>query len=363
MEHRDALVQLVLENQVVVVVGETGSGKSTQIPQYMWEAFKAAHPQKLIGVTQPRRVAAISLAQRIGLEVASRHSHLPDQAHESVCSDVVGYSVRFDDKTGPSTRIKFMTDGVLLREFLSDDMLDSYSCIIIDEAHERSLFTDVLMALLRKVAARRSDLKVVVMSATLDASKFAEYFGNCPVYSISGRTFPVEIHHSATVVHDYVEAAVQRVLKIHLGGQPGDVLVFMTGQEDILVTCSLIAERWQELVAKDEAGTGSSALCMDELAVVPLFSLLSGDLQSDALFAPVPGKRKIIIATNIAETSVTVPTVRFVVDCGFSKMKVFNAGLGLDMLQVYPISQAAAQQRAGRAGRTAPGVCYRLYTE
>lgn len=244
-----------------------------------------------------------------------------------------------------------MTDGVLLRESLTQRDLDKYSCIIMDEAHERALNTDVLMGLIKKVIARRRDLKLIVTSATMNSERFARFFGGAPEFIIPGRTFPVDIQYSRSPCEDYVDSAVKQVLAIHVSQGAGDILVFMTGQEDIEVTCELIEERLQQLNDPPK------------LLVLPIYSQMPADLQAKIFDRAPPGVRKVIVATNIAETSLTVDGIMYVVDAGFSKLKVYNPRMGMDTLQITPISQANASQRAGRAGRTGPGKAYHLYTE
>jgi pre-mRNA-splicing factor ATP-dependent RNA helicase DHX38/PRP16 len=334
---KNHLLKLIQENNVVVVVGETGSGKTTQMAQYMMEAGYGR--RGMICCTQPRRVAAMSVAKRVaeeqGCELGGR----------------VGYTIRFEDVTTKETVIRYMTDGVLLRESLNDPELEKYSCVIMDEAHERSLNTDVLFGILRGVVQRRNDFKLIVTSATMDAEKFANFFGRCPTFTIPGRTFEVDVLFAKSPAQDYVEAAVKQVLAIHLQSPPGDILVFMTGQEDIEAVCFLTQEKLDEM---DNA---------PPLALLPIYSQLPSELQARIFQTAPNGARKCIVATNIAETSLTVDGILYVIDAGYCKMKVFNPKIGMDSLQITPISQANAGQRAGRAGRTGPGQCYRLYTE
>ncbi|WWC95470.1 hypothetical protein V866_002334 [Kwoniella sp. B9012] len=334
---REELMGMIRDHQVLIVIGETGSGKTTQLGQFLYEDGYCANG--MIGCTQPRRVAAMSVAKRVSEEM------------ECNLGETVGYAIRFEDCTSKDTKIKFMTDGVLLRESLNEGDLDRYSVIILDEAHERSLSTDILMGLLRKILTRRRDLKLIVTSATMNADKFSRFFGNAATYTIPGRTFPVEIFHSKSPCEDYVDSAIKQVLQIHLSSPQGDILVFMTGQEDIECTCQVIEERLEQL---DDP---------PPLAVLPIYSQMPADLQAK-IFSPTPdGRRKVVVATNIAETSLTVDGILYVVDAGYSKLKVYNPKVGMDALQITPISQANAGQRTGRAGRTGAGFCYRLFTE
>ncbi|XP_010453356.1 PREDICTED: pre-mRNA-splicing factor ATP-dependent RNA helicase DEAH7 [Camelina sativa] len=339
---RDELLQVIRENQVIVVVGETGSGKTTQLTQYLHEDGYTING--VVGCTQPRRVAAMSVAKRVSEEM------------ETELGDKVGYAIRFEDVTGPNTVIKYMTDGVLLRETLKDSDLDKYRVVVMDEAHERSLNTDVLFGILKKVVARRRDFKLIVTSATLNAQKFSNFFGSVPVFNIPGRTFPVNILYSKSPCEDYVEAAVKQVMTIHITSPPGDILIFMTGQDEIEAACFSLKERMEQLIA-------SSNREITNLLILPIYSQLPADLQAKIFQKPEDGARKCIVATNIAETSLTVDGIYYVIDTGYGKMKVFNPRMGMDALQVFPISRAASDQRAGRAGRTGPGTCYRLYTE
>ncbi|KAG2371258.1 Pre-mRNA-splicing factor ATP-dependent RNA helicase [Vigna angularis] len=339
---REELLQVVRENQVVVVVGETGSGKTTQLTQYLHEDGYTIGG--IVGCTQPRRVAAMSVAKRVSEEM------------DTELGDKVGYAIRFEDVTGPSTIIKYMTDGVLLRETLKDSDLDKYRVIVMDEAHERSLNTDVLFGILKKVVAQRRDFKLIVTSATLNAQKFSNFFGSVPIFHIPGRTFPVNILWSKTPVEDYVEGAVKQAMTIHITSPPGDILIFMTGQDEIEAACYALAERMEQMVS-------SSNKVVPKLLILPIYSQLPADLQAKIFQKAEDGARKCIVATNIAETSLTVDGIFYVIDSGYGKMKVYNPRMGMDALQVFPVSRAAADQRAGRAGRTGPGTCYRLYTE
>jgi len=337
-QYRDKLLKAIKEKQILVVVGETGSGKTTQITQYLAEAGYAT--SKKIGCTQPRRVAAMSVAKRVAEEFGCR------------LGQEVGYSIRFEDCTSPVTRIKYMTDGMLLRECLIDPLLSAYSVIMLDEAHERTIDTDVLFGLLKKTCKNRPDLKVIVTSATLDAEKFSKYFYNSDIFIIPGRTHPVKILYSKAPEEDYLDSAINTVMQIHLNEAPGDILVFLTGQEEIDTACQILYERMKALGPK-----------VPELAILPIYSTLPSDIQSKIFEPAPPGGRKVVIATNIAETSVTIDGIYYVVDPGFVKQKVYNPKTGMDALVVVPISKANAKQRAGRAGRTGPGKCYRLYVE
>ncbi len=308
--------------------------------QYMVELGLTKKKGVMIGCTQPRRVAAVSVAKRVAEE------------YGCALGEQVGYSIRFEDVTSPDTIIKYMTDGMLMREYLADNDLKRYAALMLDEAHERTVATDVLFGLLKDLCRRRPDLKIIVTSATLDAEKFSTYFFQSPIFTIPGRTFPVEILYTKEPESDYLDAAMITVMQIHLSEPAGDVLVFLTGQEEIDTCCETLYTRMQAL--------GDLA---PELIILPVYSALPSEMQS-RIFEPAPkGSRKCIVATNIAEASLTIDGIYYVVDPGFSKQKAFNPKLGMDSLVVTPISQASARQRAGRAGRTGPGKCYRLYTE
>uniref|UniRef100_A0A7S4IHY6 RNA helicase n=1 Tax=Odontella aurita TaxID=265563 RepID=A0A7S4IHY6_9STRA len=352
---RDELLTVIRENSVVIVVGETGSGKTTQLTQYLMEEGYTDYG--MVGCTQPRRVAAMSVAKRVSEEVSS--TTIEEKGKESLTEKdelggTVGYAIRFEDCTSDHTVIKYMTDGVLLRESLRDSDLNKYSAIVMDEAHERSLNTDVLFGVLRKVVQRRSDLKLIVTSATLSAESFADFFGGVPVFRIPGRTFPVDAYFSKTVQEDYVMAAVKQALQIHFNSPAGDILIFMTGQEDIEGTCQVLAEKMEKLSDGEDT---------PPLLVLPMYSQLPADLQAKIFDAAPKGVRKCVVSTNVAETSLTVDGIRYVIDCGYCKLKVYNPKIGMDALRVTPVSRANAKQRSGRAGRTGPGHCFRLYTD
>ncbi|THU74176.1 hypothetical protein C4D60_Mb04t30590 [Musa balbisiana] len=377
--YREQLLQAVQDHQVLVIVGETGSGKTTQIPQYLHEAGYTKRGQGfghastptaacilasnaalvlgrkalewrllemniecqlfLVGCTQPRRVAAMSVAARVSQEMGVKLGH------------EVGYSIRFEDCTSEKTIMKYMTDGMLLREFLSEPDLASYSVIMVDEAHERTLSTDILFGLVKDISRFRKDLKLLISSATLDAEKFSDYFDSAPIFKIPGRRYPVEIHFTTAPEADYIDAAIVTVLQIHVTQPPGDILVFLTGQEEI--------ETIDEILKHRTRGLGTK---IAELIICPIYANLPTELQAK-IFEPTPeGARKVVLATNIAETSLTIDGIKYVVDPGFCKIKSFNPRTGMESLLVNPISKASAMQRAGRSGRTGPGKCFRLYT-
>lgn len=335
---RAPFIRAISENQLLIVVGETGSGKTTQLTQYLAEEGFTQNGK--IACTQPRRVAAMSVAKRVSEEVGCR------------LGQEVGYTIRFEDCTTPATKIKYCTDGMLQRECLLDPDLKQYSVIILDEAHERTIATDVLFGLLKKSLKRRPDLKLIVTSATLDSEKFSKYFFDCPIFTIPGRTYPVEVLHTKEPESDYLEAALMAVMQIHLSEPPGDILLFLTGQEEIDTSCEVLYDRMKSLGAS-----------VPELLILPIYSSLPSETQARVFEPAPPGSRKVVIATNIAETSITIDGIYYVIDPGFVKQNAYDPKLGMDSLIVTPISQAQARQRSGRAGRTGPGKCYRLYTE
>ncbi|KAJ3090921.1 hypothetical protein HK102_002259 [Quaeritorhiza haematococci] len=400
--YRRELAGLVQRFPCTIVEGETGSGKTTQIPQFILEDLASElEDGDMIAITQPRRIAATSVAARVAEEM------------EVELGEEVGYSVRFDEKSSAKTKLKYMTDGMLLREAVVDPQLSQYSIIILDEAHERTLATDILMGFLKRlcettrklpkrkqnrstrasrhssaaasssapkdtemddetettaediaaeakgkvpvVASRNKPLRLIVMSATLNAEKFSTYFWNAPIMTVPGRAYPVEIIHTTEPVEDYVEASVDTVVKILSTEGPGDILLFLTGEEEIEEVCQRL--RTVSLrISRGSSGTG-------EIVVIPLYSSLPPHLQQRIYAPPPPNGRKIIVSTNIAETSLTIDGVSFVIDPGFSKQKVYNPRIVLESLLVSPISKQNAVQRAGRAGRTKSGKCFRLYTE
>uniref|UniRef100_A0A061RWP1 RNA helicase n=1 Tax=Tetraselmis sp. GSL018 TaxID=582737 RepID=A0A061RWP1_9CHLO len=346
---KDEFTKMVNSHQTTILVGETGSGKTTQIAQFIAEAgyCNINGQRRMIACTQPRRVAAMSVSRRVSEEM------------DVQLGEEVGYSIRFEDCCGPRTLVKFCTDGMLLREAMTDPLLERYSVIILDEAHERTLATDVLFGLIKEVLKSRPDLKLVVMSATLEAEKFQGYFLDAPLMKVPGRLHPVEIFYTQEPERDYLEAAIRTVVQIHVCEEPGDVLLFLTGEEEIEDAVKKITREIQNMDQKQ----------VGPVKVYPLYSSLP-PAQQQKIFEKAPdgidggpAGRKIIVSTNIAETSLTIDGIVYVIDPGFSKQKVYNPRIRVESLLVSPISRASAHQRAGRAGRTRPGKCFRLYTE
>ncbi|OTF83214.1 pre-mRNA-splicing factor ATP-dependent RNA helicase DHX16-like [Euroglyphus maynei] len=335
---KDDLIAAINDHQVLIIEGETGSGKTTQVPQYLIDAGYTKDGKK-IGCTQPRRVAAMSVAARVAEEMNTKLGSL------------VGYSIRFEDCTSEKTILKYMTDGMLLREFLGEPDLASYSVIIIDEAHERTLHTDILFGLVKDIARFRPDLKLLISSATLDAEKFSDFFDGAPVFRIPGRRFPVDIYYTKAPEADYIDACVVTILQIHITQKLGDILVFLPGQEEIEQCQELLQERVRRLGTR-----------VKELLIRPIYANLPTDMQAQVFEPTPPNARKVVIATNIAETSITIDNIIYVIDPGYCKQNSFNPRTGMESLVVVPISKASANQRAGRSGRIAPGKCFRLFT-
>ncbi|KXN87724.1 putative ATP-dependent RNA helicase DHX35 [Leucoagaricus sp. SymC.cos] len=346
-QHRTKLLYCIEKYGVTIVVGQTGCGKTTQLPQYLHEAGWTSNGAA-VACTQPRRVAATSVAGRVASEVGT------------VLGDEVGYTIRFEDVSSKErTRILYMTDGMLFRETLIDPLLTRYSVIMIDEAHERSIYTDLLLGIiLKKIRRKRPSLRLIVSSATLDATSFKDYFtsGTSPdeatIISLEGRMYPVEVAYLQEPTPDYVRKAAEVAWNINLQQGPGDILVFLTGRDDI--------ERCLE-----ELSEMLPTLPRNAPRLIPL-ALHAGLTTEEQLhvFEPAErGSRKLIVSTNIAEASVTIEGIKYVVDSGFVKIRVYNPTTALASLLTVPISVASATQRAGRAGRTSPGICYRLYPE
>ena len=337
LQRKEAIVDAIRRHQVVVITGETGSGKTTQIPKMCIEAGRGL--TGLIGCTQPRRIAATTVARRIAEELGE------DLGHS------VGYKIRFDDTTPRDAFFKIMTDGILLMEAQHDPRLSAYDTIIVDEAHERSLNIDFILGILRGLLTRRPDLHVIITSATIDTQKFAEAFGDAPVIEVSGRLYPVDVRYQpldpgleekGEITH--VEAAVRAVDEIIERRQPGDMLIFMPTEQDIRETCNLLTGRFRE---------GAT--------ILPLFSRLT-TAEQQRVFRPL-ADRKIVVATNVAETSITIPGIRYVIDTGLARIAQYNPRSRTAGLPVRAISRSSADQRKGRCGRVQNGICIRLYEE
>ncbi|KAL6770172.1 hypothetical protein ACKKBG_A33890 [Auxenochlorella protothecoides x Auxenochlorella symbiontica] len=365
--HLKEILYLLENHATTVVVGETGSGKTTQIPQYLHEAGWTAGG-KMIACTQPRRLAAMTVAARVSEEMG--------------CSlgREVGYAIRFEDRTEKGrTCIKFCTDGVLLREMMSDPLLTDYSVIMVDEAHERSLATDLLLGLLKKIQRQRPDLRIIISSATIEAERMAAFFraptaaskprghplqhseagadqfsGNPALLSVEGRAHHVQVHYLDEPCSDYLAAAVEAALQVHRQELPGDILIFLTGQDECQAAVRLLEEESQK------SGHRSGQL---RLQAMPLYAGLPAAQQLEALSPAPRGVRKAIVATNIAETSLTLEGVVYVIDSCFAKQRAYNPLTGLQSVLITPISRASSAQRAGRAGRVRPGHAFRLCTE
>ena len=394
-QYHNDLINVIKENPFCIITGDTGSGKTTQIPQYIVEYLKASDlmntkkdekikdpnfeieelknnlttkpektelklntidpssikPKKInlktaprIVITQPRRVAAIQMAKRVAFEKKYK------------LGEEIGYSIRFEDYSSENTIIKYVTDGILVRECLADQNLSNYNVIILDEAHERSLYTDILFALCKKaVMNRNNDLRLIITSATLDTKQFSKYFNDCPVFTIQGRCYPVDKIYYASRMEKRVENSVKIAIRIHLHEGPGHILSFLTGFEECEQACKLCYQKLQELESKGKK--------VPPMMIMPLYGAQNTDEQASVFEKPPENCRKLIFSTNIAETSLTVDGIGYVIDSGYVKQKIFNPRTSMDSLTIIPISKVQAVQRAGRAGRTGPGKCIRLYTE
>ena len=333
-DHKDTIIDNIIRHQVVVIAGDTGSGKTTQLPKMCLEALP--DNELLIGCTQPRRIAASTVAARVAEELGET-------------GDTVGYKIRFHDYTTPATKIKFMTDGVLLAETRHDRLLSQYGVIIVDEAHERSLNIDFLLGYLKQLLLRRRDLKVIITSATIDTEAFAKHFNDAPIITVSGRTYPVAIRYNPPEQEvsgekdGELEHCVQTVCDLFTSEPKGDMLVFLPTERDIRDCCQLLESKIPQAV------------------ILPIFGRLPAGDQKRIFqnFSQV----KIVVATNVAETSVTVPGIRYVIDSGLARISYYNVRAKTTSLPVSRISKASCDQRKGRCGRVAPGLCVRLYSE
>ena len=329
---REEILKLIAENQVVVIAGETGSGKTTQLPKMCLELGRGVNG--LIGHTQPRRIAARSVANRIAEELGSE------------MGSTVGYKVRFNDQVSENTLVKLMTDGILLAEIQTDRYLNQYDTLIIDEAHERSLNNDFILGYLKQILAKRPDLKVIITSATIDVERFSRHFNNAPIIEVSGRTFPVEVRYRPIVEEedqDQLQGILNAVDELQAEGR-GDILIFMNGEREIRDTAEALQK--QELRFTE---------------ILPLYARLSAEEQQ-RIFRP-SGLNRVILATNVAETSLTIPNIKYVIDTGTARISRYSYRTKVQRLPIEPISQASANQRKGRCGRTSEGICIRLYSE
>jgi ATP-dependent helicase HrpA len=335
-KQKDKILDQLSKNQVIVVESPTGSGKTTQIPQLLLEAGFAE--KGMIGITQPRRIAAVSVAGFIARQLGK------------TIPDTVGYKMRFEDKTDLSTKIKIMTDGILLQEIKADYSLSRYSVLIVDEAHERSLNIDFIIGLVKRIIELRKEFKVIISSATINAQAFSEYFDECPIVNIDCPMYPVDVRYKPPAVPNdlalLIAKITETVSEIERHAEPGDILIFLSGEREIKACISSLL------------GTPFYS----HLAILPLYSRLSSEEQ-EKVFDDFPGKRKVVVATNIAETSITIDGIIHVIDAGLAKVNFYNPKTFTSSLIEVPISKASSNQRKGRAGRTRPGVCYRLYSQ
>lgn len=341
---RGEIIKEFRNSDTIVLIGETASGKTTQIPQFLLKSGLGS--PGCIGCTQPRRVAAITVAQRVAAEL------------DVPLGDRVGYCVRFEDCTSDKTRIKYMTDGMLMREAIGDRLMSLYSCIILDEAHERTIHTDILFGIVKEAQKIRKDkglprLRIVIMSAAMDADHFSAYFGNAKVLYLEGRLHGIDVFYAKETQDDYLRASLLSIFQLHQECLPNeDILVFLTGQEEI----EAMARTIKNISLSLPGG-------LPKLLIYPLYASLPKHQQLKAFQQAPIGARKVVLSTNVAETSVTIKGIKYVIDSGRVKAKCFLPATGLDVLTVQKISKAQAWQRAGRAGRECPGAVYRLYTE
>ncbi|GFR13080.1 probable ATP-dependent RNA helicase DHX35 [Trichonephila clavata] len=351
-KYRNHILYLLENYQTVIILGETGCGKSTQVPQYLLEAGWLNN-DGIIGITQPRRVAATMLASRVSEET------------DTFVGQIVGYSIRFEDCfTFGKTKIKYMTEGMLINEMMADPLLRSYSVLMLDEIHERSLNSDIILGLVKKIIKKRPSLKLIISSATFEAETIYKFFNKnetqdktkdtAVIISVEGRNYPVDIHYSLQPVPDYIKASVDTAIKIHLNENPGDILIFLTGQDEVEHAVSVLIDYAREQKMKNDSL---------KMFVVPLYGSLPMSEQVKAFKPVARAVRKIVVSTNIAEASVTISGIAYVIDCCFVKLKCFNMHSCTDSLVIVPVSQASAEQRAGRAGRVRSGKAYRLCTE
>jgi ATP-dependent helicase HrpA len=346
--HRDKIIETIVQHNAVIISGDTGSGKTTQLPKMCLEAGRGQ--KKMIGCTQPRRIAAITVAERVAQELGREYGSL------------VGHKIRFQDKTTKSTKIKFMTDGILLAETRSDQGLHAYDTLIIDEAHERSLNIDFLLGYAKQLLLKRKNLKVIITSATIDTEKFSAHFNNAPIIEVSGRTYPVEVRYRPPDQdkdnkenNSYIDLAVQEVFDLRRRKESGDILIFMPTERDINETIELLKQELDPPALQKKKGQQPS------IHILPLFGRLRAADQS-RVFRHLKGQ-KIVAATNIAETSVTVPGIRYVIDTGLARISTYNLRARTTSMPVTSVSRASCDQRKGRCGRVGPGTCIRLYSQ
>ena len=355
-QHREEILNLIKNNNFCIITGETGSGKTTQLPQYIIESltladfykndkkFQKSKKLPRVVITQPRRVAAIQMAKRVCYE---KNYKLGNE---------IGYTIRFGDNSSENTIIKYVTDGILVKECLTDNNLNKYHVVIIDEAHERSLYSDILFALIKQVVkVRNGSLKLIIMSATLNTEQFIKYFNNCPLLKVSGKLYPVDITYHPSPMDKRVKSSVELAIRIHLHEGPGHILAFLTGFEECEKACKMTYSILEDLSKKGKK--------VPPMNIMPLYGAQNTEDQSRIFERTKNNCRKLIFCTNIAETSLTVDGIGYVIDCGYVKQKIYNHKTSMDSLMIVPISKVQAKQRSGRAGRTGPGKCLRIYTE